>query len=95
MSLLRPTNEFARGSGVSPVAPAAGGWITISNGDLTAVQGSYTGFALSASPTAFENRIAIRHLTVGLTLRDLLLLVHLLATMHRPQRESVYLVVLP
>jgi hypothetical protein len=73
MSLLRPTNEFARGSGVSPVAPAAGGWITISNGDLTAVQGSYTGFALSASPTAFENRIAIAeahdsmntHLTVA------------------------------
>jgi hypothetical protein len=55
------TNIFnpATGGTTPTAAAAAGGWTTISNGDLTAVAGSYTGFALSASPTAFENRIAI------------------------------------
>lgn len=59
MSLLRPTNEFARGSGVSPVTPAASAWTELQVSDLTLDKGGHTSFTHGAGSGGFTHRIVL------------------------------------
>ena len=56
MSLLRPTNEFARGSGVSPVTPAASAWTELQVSDLTLDKGGHTYFTHGAGSGGYTHR---------------------------------------
>ena len=58
MSLIRPTSNLERGSGVDPSPAPAAAWKALVDTDLSSDSGSY-GFTLAAGQNGFGNRITI------------------------------------
>ena len=58
MSLIRPTSNLERGSGVDPSPAPAAAWKALVDTDLSSDSGSY-GFTLAPGQNGFGNRITI------------------------------------